>query len=200
MQIKELIRSVACALCKALGGEQKEIITLPTILSGVERPSPSDIVPQSSIKVENAYNASRITIDYMSLNIPFTKPPTILPIMSIPDSNSMDGIMDYGHNPLYIKPADPENHQIMVDWLAKEFIESKGKLANDCVYRIMVHPEDAPNDFTKSHKWYAIHRIGKVGQDAEGRYFIFKGVNNAISDPYKARDANLLWLNTGVIY
>ena len=171
--------------------------------SGVERPSPSDIVPKDNIKVVNYYNAASINIEYSPLYIPFTKEAKILPIMDIPDSNSMGGVMDYGHNPLYIQPADEENHKIMVDWLAEEFIGSKGLLANDCVYRIMENPSDDPKDFSKIHKWYSIHRLWKVGSDAEGRYFIFKGVNpktNPRPDPYKARDKNIMFLNTGVIY
>ena len=171
-----------------------------TFTGTIERPSPSDIVPQESIRIESSLNSVNIQIDYMMLNIPFTNPPRLLPIMEIPDTNSMDGVMDYGNNPLYIEPAGKENHKIMVDWLANEFLISDGMLANDCVYRIMTNPDDNPADFTKPHKWYAIHRIYKVGEDKQGRYWIFKGINNSGKDPYTARDSNILFLNTGVIY
>ena len=120
--------------------------------------------------------------------------------MDIPDTNSMDGLMDYGHNPLYIEPRDKENHKILVDWLAKEFIDSKGLLANDCVYRIMVDPNDNPRDFLKPHQAYIIHRISKVGEDELGRYFEFKGINNSVKDAASVRDSNILFLNSGVIF
>ena len=167
----------------------------------LEVPSPSDIIPKENITVSNTYNAVGIRIDYTRINIPFTKPPKLLSIMDIPDSNSMDGVMDYGNYPLYIEPPDAENHQIMVDWLAKEWTDSKGMLANDCVYRIMVNDTDDPKDFSKAHIFYAIHRIDKIEYDSAGRRFWrFKGVNNPRRDPYKVKDVNLLWLNTGVIY
>ncbi len=166
----------------------------------VERPSPSDIIPKANITVNTFYNAAQIRIDYTHLNIPFTKPPIIKPIMDIPDTNSMDGLMDYGHNPLYIEPSDIENHKILVDWLAAEFLRSKGLLANDCVYRVMVDDTDNSSDFTKPYKWYAIHRIWKIGYDENGRWWIFKGINNVVRDPVYARDNNILWVNTGIIY
>ena len=175
---------------------------LSKLFSGtIERPSPSDIVPKDNITVVDWEDTTQIVIDYEKpLNIPFTIRPKILNIMGIPDTNSMDGLMDYGHNPLYIEPANEANHQIMVDWLALEFLTSKGMLANDCVYRVMVDSNDDPRDFTKPSLIYAIHRIYKVGADAIGRYFEFKGINNPTKDPFKARDHNLLFLNTGIIF
>lgn len=179
---------------------------LERLRGNYEIPSPSDIVPQGNIKISNFYNAVDIRIDYIVLNIPFTKSPRILPIMEIPDTNSMDGVMDKGNNPLYIEPVDDENHQILVNWLAEEFTLGKNTKwkeggANDCVYRIMENPLDHPRDFSKSHKQYgyAIHRIWKVGYDAKGRWWRFKGINNPSADPYLVRDFNILYLNTGVI-
>ena len=169
---------------------------VPPELSGVERPSPSDIVPKANIKIDG----TKVTIDYRTLNIPFTKPPILLRIMDIPDTNSMDGYFDYGHNLLYIKPVDSDNHKIMVAWLADEFIKSGGLLANDCAYRIMVDENDDPYDGFKPYLFAAIHRIIGVEEDEKGRFFSFKGINNTRKDPYKVRDYNILWLNTGVIY
>jgi len=39
-----------------------------------------------------------------------------------------------------------------------------------------------------------------VGQDKQGRYFRFRGVNTLVNDPYKVRDENILFLSGGVIY
>ena len=155
--------------------------------------SPSDIIPKGNITVNQWDDTAEVVIDYLTSNIPFTKPPHILPILSIPDTNSMDGLMDYGHNPLYIVAADEENHKILCDWLADEWTKSKGMLANDCVYRI-------PPDFSQPAIHYSIHRIHKVGMDAKGRYWKFKGINNSIIDAPTVRDENILWLNTGVIF
>ena len=180
----------------------RQIAELSYIPPNYEFPSPSDIVPKSNIKVSNLYNASQVTIDYTTLNIPFTKYPRILYIMDIPDTNSMDGLMDYGHNPLYIEPADEENHTLLCDWLAYEFESSNQLLANDCVYRIMVDETDPPSDFTKPYLFYAIHRIHQIFYKDGVRYWVFKGINPAIKtvDPYIAQDKNILWLNTGVIW
>ena len=169
----------------------------PLEMSGVERPSPSDIVPRGNITVDSFYDT--VTIDFNNLNIPFTETPKVLPIMGIPDSNSMDGLMDYGHNPLYIEAADEENHKILVDWLVSEFVNSDGMLANDCVYRVMVNDNDDPKDFTKPHLsgGYAIHRIYAINYDGD---FIFKGINNHIPDPYPVKGKNILFLNTGIIF
>jgi len=167
-----------------------------------EIPSPSDIVPKENINVLG----STVIIDYgKKLNIPFTEPPNILRIMDIPNSNSMDGVMDVGNNALYIEPAGKRNHKIMCDWLAKEFIRGKETGwkqggANDCVYRVMYNDDDDPRDFSKPARFYAIHRIWRMGHDEKGRWWIFKGVNNPMRDPVVARDKNILFLSTGVIY
>lgn len=165
--------------------------------SGVERPTPSDIFPTGNIKI-TADGDIKIKLD--NSHIPFTKKPIIQGIMEIPNSNSMDGVMDYGHNPLYIMPADEANHQILVDWLANEYLVSGGLNANDCVYRIMADDNDEPSDFSAAHIAYIIHRIYGVNEDSEGRYFTFMGVNNHKPDSYKVRDKNILYFNGGVIY
>ena len=167
---------------------------------GIEKPSPPDIVKRTAITVDDA--TSRLTLQFDQLNIPFTKPAKTLHVMEIPDTNSMDGLFDYGNNNLYLEPADEENHKIMVDWIAKQWLDSKGLLAADVVYRIMANDADAPSDFSYPFKpslWYAIHRLVEVGTDAEGRFFWLAGINNLGRDPYMARDKNLLWINLGTI-
>lgn len=171
---------------------------LEQLAVGVEKPSPADIVKQASILADN--QLSRIIIDVSQLNIPFTKPPRILPIMEIPDTGSMDGLFDYGNNNLYIEPADETDHQIMVDWIAQTWLSSQGLQTVDAVTRIMVNEADDPSDYSKVAKWYAIHRLIEVGSDAQGRYFWFAGINNPERDPYPARDKNILWINIGTIF
>jgi len=170
---------------------------LEALEPGGDKPSPADIVQQTGIIADDY--AKKFIIDMHQLNIPFTKPPTLLPIMEIPNSKSMDGIMDYGNNNLYIKPADELNHRIMVDWIAQTWLLTSGLQTVDAVYRIMENEADDPNDFTKAQLWYAIHRLVEVGFDDKGRYFWFAGVNNPARDPYPCRDKNIIWLSTGTI-
>lgn len=161
-----------------------------------ERPSPSDIIKEEGIGIIDM----RVIVDFSKekLNIPFTRNPRIISIMGIPNTNSMDGVFDYGNNLMQIEAVDEENHKIMVDYIADEWLGARN--ANDCVYRIMKNVADKPRDFLKPSLFYAIHRVERVGFDNEGRYFIFKGINNPSQDPYKARDKNILWLSCGIIY
>ena len=177
--MKEFIRRLACALCQALS-QPKQTIDVP---------SPSDIVPASSIDEKDG----QFIIDTKRLNVPFTTEPNLVPIMMIPDTNSMDGVMDYGHNLMLVHPANEENDSIMTDWLAKEWIDSKGMLANDVVARI-------PADWELPFTYYVIHRIHKVDTDAQGIYFILKGINNPTPDGIKLRVDNIKFLSLGVIY
>ena len=171
---------------------------LEQLALGVEKPSIADIVQQTGILADNY--TKKYIIDVRQLNISFTSPPKLLPIMEIPDTGSMDGLFDYGNNNLYIEPTDEANHTIMVEWIAKQWLDSKGLQTVDAVSRIMVNEGDEPNDFSKPHLWYVIHRLVEVGTDARGRFFWFAGINNLNRDPYPCRDRNLLWLNLGTIF
>lgn len=165
--------------------------------SSKDKPSIADIVLQTGILADDY--SKKFIIDMHQLNIPFTKPPVLLPIMEIPNSKSMDGLFDYGNNNLYIKPADEINHRFMVDWISTQWLLTSGLQTVDAVSRIMANDEDDPEDFTKPHLWYAIHRLVEVGFDEKGRYFWFAGINNPERDPFVCRDRNVLWLNTGTI-
>ena len=160
-----------------------------------EIPSPPDIIMDDTISVAD----SNLIVDFARLNIPFTKPPRVLRFGML-DTNSMDGLVDIGHNVIYLEPVDKPNHNTMVDWIADQFVSSKGLLAADCVYRIMPGEDDNPKDFTKPHIWYSIHRVCNVGADEDGRFFEFKGVNNPRKDPYRARDKNILWVMSAILY
>lgn len=165
--------------------------------SGLERPSIMDIVPTGAIKVNRARN--KVTIDFTQLNIPFTKPPHLLHIMEIPDTNSMDGVFDTGNNNLYFQAADEENHLLMLDWIEHHWNYSRGMQTVDAVYRIMVNSDDDPLDFSQPCYYYAIHRVVGIGRGDGGRYWVFKGTNNNKPDPYTAKDENVLFVNGGTI-
>jgi len=156
--------------------------------SGLEKPSPSDIVPETSITVYEALG--QVVINVAKLNVPFTKLPKVW-MPGVPDTGSMDPSFDFEHNNILIAGADEVDHQKLVDFL---------KVGDIAVYRVMESPTDDLNDFSKAHKIYAIHRIMEIGKDSEGRYFRFQGDNNAVKDPYKVRDNEVLYLCIGTIF
>jgi len=149
---------------------------LSRIFSGtVERPSPSNIVPEGNIRHD--ITANLILVSVGGLNIPFAKPPKVW-IPPIPDSNSMDPAFDHGHNNILIAGADIFEQIKMVDFL---------KAGDIAVYEVETGRP-------------IIHRIVKIGQDSQGRYFRFQGDNNTVKDPYKVRDENIQWLCIGTIF
>lgn len=141
-----------------------------------EIPSPSDIVPETSIGASVSDAGAMVSINLARLNIPFTKIPKVW-IPPIPDTNSMDGIFDYGNNNILIAGADEVDQRVLIDFI---------KVGDIAVYR--------------TTKVYAIHRIVEIGNDKKGRYFRFKGDNNAVKDPDFVRDNEIEWLSVGVIY
>lgn len=143
-------------------------------------PSPSDIVPRSSIKDIDG----NIVIDLAHLNIPFTKHPKRY-IPPIPPTKSMVPLFYAGHNNILIAGADKENQEIMIEWIAQEWITKKKK--NICVF-------DYPGAGS------IIHHIVKIDCDDLGRIWTFKGYANYIRDPYPVRDTHIQWLSIGPIY
>ena len=140
--------------------------------SGIERPSPSNIVKEENITVDG----NKIIISLENLAIPLTKTPKVW-IPMIPDTNSMDGVFDAGNNNMLISGTCPEDQQLLVSALV---------VGDVAVY--------------KTETMYAIHRIIEMGEDKEGRYFHFKGDNNSGKDPDKVRDNQIQWVSIGVIY
>ena len=140
----------------------------------IERPSPSDIVPVSAVKVEG----DTIKINLKALNIPFSLTPRVW-IPLIPGTNSMDGAFDYGNNNILIAGADATDHEVMIDFIEVGDVVVYNSPSRDCAI---------------------IHRIIQKGEDAEGRWFRFKGDNNASADPEKVRDSQIKWLSIGTIY
>jgi hypothetical protein len=149
--------------------------TLAKFFTGtIERPSPSDIVPKSNIVYNSANGKLEVTLT--GTDIPFTQPPKVW-VPTIPDTNSMDPVLDAEHNNILIAGADEDNQKILVDFL---------KVGDIAVYQV---PE-----------MRAIHRIIKIETDAVGRKFTFKGDNNPQADPFVVRDENIEWLSIGTIY
>lgn len=126
--------------------------------SGLERISPNDWV-----------NYSQIAYDKRTKLLTIKLEPTIK-IFSIADTNSMDGLLDIGHNVI------ATNH----------FDKSKLAVGDIVVYQVYT---------TK-----IVHRIVEIKEDAKGRIYRCRGDNNVATDPYYLRDENVKWLVLGVLY
>jgi len=147
---------------------------LSKIFTGtIERPSPSDIIPSGNIKV----TGNRVEIDLDNIHIPFVDPIKLYK-PSIPDTNSMDPVYDIGHTVIYIKPMSKQNHKILCDSL------EEGDIAVYCGGGLTTYT----------------HRIIKIGEDEEGRYFRFKGDNNPSTDPFIVRDNQIMYIGFAIIY
>lgn len=86
------------------------------------------------------------------------------------NTNSMDPFLDETANAIEIKPADPQ--QIKVG----DIISYK------TAYGVM------------------IHRVTETGDDDKGIYYIVKGDNNRLSDPFKVRFEDVQGVVVAIIY
>ncbi len=153
-------------MCKVL-----EMLAQRRVLTGtLERPSPSDWLPEESVR----WWAEMLP--WSSLAVHLKESPKIW-VPMIPDTNSMDGVFDFGNNNILIAGRNEVDQGKIVDAL----------IAGDiAVYR-------TPNI-------YCIHRIVEISSDEYGKYFIFKGDNNPGRDPDRVRSAEILWVSVGTIY
>ena len=122
----------------------------------VEKISPRDIIKSDQISIVG----STITIDAGGR----------VTLAEIADTNSMDSLMDIGHNAL----------------LLEDFDKSALEVGDIIVYAA---PEGK-----------IVHRIVEKGVDEQGNWFRCKGDNNFTKDPYIIRDINILSLCIGIIY
>ncbi len=156
---------------------------LAGIFSGTgERPSPSDIVPISSIRYDR--DTGILQVDLNHLNIPLVERPRVI-APQIPNTNSMDPAYDWGHTVVYLKGATEADHALLLDWLAGQPPRHRGN--------IMVGGGPGTG-------YYVTHRVVKVGYDKQGRYWRLKGDNSAVADRKILRDADMLWVGAVIIY
>ena len=147
------------------------IASLLKMLSGtIERPSPGDWVSEPDVQ------SWAESFPWLGLNVHLAERPKIW-VPMIPDTNSMDGVFDYGHNNILIAGSNDDDHQALVAHLV---------VGDIAVYR--------------TSSIYAIHRIIEIGDDAAGRYYRFKGDNNSTKDPEKIRESQIEWVSIGTIY
>lgn len=150
--------------------------------SGLDLPSPSDIIPEEAISYDKT--TGKLVVDLSKTNIPFNKLPKVWPC-PIPATRSMDPVFDHCHSNIYLAGADEDEQKIMVGWLAKEWFDKAN--ANIIVYKI-------------PGKIYAVHRLDTIETDNMGRKWWFKGDNNATRDPYPARDEHVKYVAATIIY
>ena len=126
--------------------------------SGMERISPNDWVKREQI---DYIEKSKLLTIKLEPNVK---------IFSIADTNSMDGLMDIGHNVIATDCFD------------------KAKLAvgDIVVYQVYL---------TK-----IVHRIVEITEDKNGRIYRCRGDNNINTDSYYLRDLHIIYLVIGVIY
>lgn len=125
----------------------------------VMKKSPRDIIKRDQI----AWNP-----EHKSITI--SKVTGYVSIAEIADTNSMEGIFDYGHNVL----------------LVSEFDKSKLEVGDIIVYA--------------AGQGKIIHRVVEMGRDEAGQWFKCKGDSNFRDDPYILRKSNIMYLCIGIIY
>ena len=126
--------------------------------SGLERFSPNDWVKQDQI---DYIEKSKLLTIKLEPNVK---------IFGIADTNSMDGLLDIGHNVI----------------ATDHFDKAKLAVGDIVVYQVYT---------TK-----IVHRIVEIKEDANGRIYRMRGDNNVDTDPYYLRDLHIRYLVLGVIY
>lgn len=154
----------------------------------IERPSPSDILRR---EVASYLFTGGVYLDPHGqwrvkrelLRVPFELDPDLWLCM-IPDSNSMDPILDAEHDNLYLKGRTLDDQRRLVEWLALEW-ETK-RAANVIVYQ--------------TPQMYAVHRLIEIKTINGERRWRFKGDNNPTADPGFATDSQIKYVSLGTIY
>lgn len=155
-----------------------------------KRPSPLELSPSDWLLEEAISVAdSNVVVDTSKLIPGLNKPPKVW-IPPIPGTGSMLPNFSHEHNNILIVGATKADHAKIIDHL---------QVGDIAVYRVMANVDD-PADFSKAHKFYAIHRIVSIGVDDKGIFYRFKGDNNAVKDPYKVREKHILWVSIGTIF
>ena len=149
----------------------ESILKAFTPRSTTQIPVPADIIDQDGVTYDE--NAYKVTIDLNFLNIPFTKK-AIVRITTVQDTNSMLPVFDALHTCILIRGRDATEQKIMLDWLAEQPLKHSGN--------IMIYVVGAGQ---------IIHRVVKVSEDSQGRYWTFKGDHTLRNDRYKVRDEDI---------
>lgn len=126
--------------------------------SGQERISPNDWVKRDQISYDE--NTKLLTVKLK---------PNVA-IFGVADTNSMDGLLDYGHNVI----------------LTDNFDRAKLAVGDIVAYQVC----------TK----LILHRIVEIKKDGSGRIYRCRGDNCIDVDPYYLRDMHIIYLCLGILY
>ena len=91
-------------------------------------------------------------------------------VTGVSDTNSMDGLIDYGHSVILTTAFD------------------KSKLSVGDIVCFQVYTQ------------LILHRLVEVYEDSSGRVYRTRGDNCVDIDPYYLRDVNLKYLCVGILY
>jgi len=127
-----------------------------------EKPSPRDIIKPHQIFWNP--DSKSITIHGIKGRVWIT---------GVADTNSMDGLLDYGHTVILIQ----------------EFDRNELQVGDIVVYKPTIH-----------HAQSVIHRIVGIGEDKKGCWYKTRGDNCATKDPYKLRNCHIQYLCIGILY
>lgn len=135
----------------------------PRPKDGVEKPSPQDIINRAQIKYDD--RSQTIKIDGIKPDVIFS---------GISDTNSMDGLLDYGHTIIL------SNNKEYVDAI---------EVGDVVVF-----------NRTKGDKTYMVcHQLIETG-DSDGWFGRTKGINNYSIDPEIHRRGDIIWVGLGIIW
>ena len=126
--------------------------------SGLERISPNDWVDYKQIVYDEKVKLLTIKLE------PNVK------IFGIADTNSMDGLLDIGHNVI----------------ATDHFDKAKLAVGDIVIYQV--------------YTTLIVHRIVEIIMDGDIRRYRCRGDNNVNMDPYYLRDLHIRYLVLGVIY
>lgn len=141
---------------------------------GMERPSPQDWVYADEISYDQTEGIIKIDLKPLAKRLGLSQNPGLARDF-IPDTNSMDGVFDYGNNTLPIYGATPEDHAKLVNAL---------EMGSDAIYQ-------------KDDGGVIIHRVWIKKEDG---LRTFAGVNNSgIMDKPDVRPDQIKYISLGVI-
>ena len=126
--------------------------------SGKERPSPGNWI--SLTQEERRVLEGQLTVAFKRS----------IKIFGIADTNSMDGLLDIGHNVI-----------------ATDTFQREKLIVGD----IVIYQAGGP---------LIVHRIVKITEDSYGRIYRTQGDNNIEIDRHPLRDINIKYLVLGILY
>ncbi len=151
MKLKEAIKVIIDALFKP---------KIEKKYAPYDIPSPSDIIREDDAREIAKFTAKQLGIDVI--------------IAEVFDSNSMDGLLDFGHSPLLTSDATYINNVEIGDvivWHDPNYMSGK-----------------------------IIHQVIDINSDQQGVYYKTKGIHNEFEDPWTIRKSMIEFIGLGILW